>query len=99
MEGGGEEKGVKLEILTTPRRLRRAKVEGSDKQLLLTSWSHLLDSMATAVAGDSTVSSDIQQLRGLARVPIHLRTGVDYQQVLNDVVDQIKRIRNVIAKL
>ena len=76
MEGG--EEGVQLEILATPRRVRRAKVEGTDKQLMLTSWSHLLDSMATAVAGDSTVASDIQQLRGLAKyqdetafLPIH----------------------------
>ena len=214
---------MQLEILVTPRRIRRAKVESSDKQLLLTSWSHLLDGMSTAVTGDSTVSSDIQQLRGLATyqdetaflpihpdefglemprrirglnqliddavlahgvkqgwmstkglqaraqkegygryfsftdipgwlflgidyslwatsgdtplwlmmkkkvpvdngevpdktrypvkyegagvfsgcsmVPIHLRTGVEYQQVLTDVVDQIKRIRNVIAML
>lgn len=78
MEGGEEGKGVQLETLATPRRLRRAKVEGSDKQLLLTSWSHLLDSLTTAVAGDSTVASDIQQLRGLATyqdetafLPIH----------------------------
>ena len=75
---GDEEKGVELQILETPRRVRRAKVAGSDKQLLLTTWSHLLDSMANAIAGDSTVASDIQQLRGLATyqdetafLPIH----------------------------
>lgn len=218
---GGEEEGVRLAVLETPRRVRRARVEGTDKQLLLTSWSNLLESMATAV-GDSGVASDIRQLRGLAKhqdetaflpihpeefglalprrirglnqliddavlahgvkqgwmttkglqvraqregygryfsftdipgwlflgiefslwatsgdtplwlmmekevpvdteetlarteypvkyegsgvfsgyftVPIHLRTGVEYQQVLNGVVDQIRRIRNMIAK-
>ena len=79
MESGEEEEeGVQLEVLATPRRTRRAKVQGSDKQLVLTSWTHLLDTMATAVAGDSTVASDIKQLRGLARhqdeaafLPIH----------------------------
>lgn len=73
---GGEE-GVQLEILATPRRVRRAIVT-TDKHLMLTSWSHLLDSLSAAVAGDSAVASDIQQLRGLAKhqdetafLPIH----------------------------
>lgn len=76
MESGKE--SVQLELLGTPERTRRAKVEGTDKQLMLTSWARLLDSMATAVAGDSSVASDIQQLRGLAKhqderafLPIH----------------------------
>ena len=75
MEEG--EEGVQLEILATPRRVRRAKIT-TDKHLMLTSWSHLLDRMSTAVAGDSAVASDMQQLRGLAKhqdetafLPIH----------------------------
>ena len=78
MEGG--EKRVRLGDLKAPGRTRRAKVEGSDKQLMLTSWTLLLDSMATGVADDTTVASDIQQLRGLAKhqdeeafLPIHLQ--------------------------
>jgi len=75
---GGEEGVIQLEVLETRGRLRRAKVEGTDKRLMLASWSHLLDIMSAAVAGDSTVASDIQQLRGLAKhqdetafLPIH----------------------------
>ena len=78
MESG--EKRVRLSDLKSPGRTRRAKVEGSDKQLMLTSWTLLLDGMATAVADDTTVASDIQQLRGLAKhqdeeafLPIHLK--------------------------
>ena len=100
MEGG--EEGVQLEILTTAKRVRRAKVKGTDKQLMLISWSHLLDRMATAVAGDSTVASDIQQLRGLAQyqdestfLPIHPqefglalpRRIRGLHQLIDDIVD------------
>ena len=75
MERGQER--VRLEVLRTARRTRRAKVEGSYKQLMLTSWAQLLDRMATVV-GDSGVASDIHQIRGLAMhqderafLPIH----------------------------
>ena len=73
----GEDK-VKLEEVKAPRGARRAWVEGTDKQLVLTSWARLLNSLATAAAGDSEVVSDIRQLRGLAKhqderafLPIH----------------------------
>lgn len=65
MESG--EDRVKLDAVEAPRRTRRAKAEGTDKQLVLTSWAQLLDGMAAAAAGDSNVASDIQQLRGLAK--------------------------------
>jgi hypothetical protein len=58
---------VQLELIEAPERARRAKIVGSDKRLMLVSWTQLLDSMATAVADDTRVASDIQQLRGLAR--------------------------------
>lgn len=64
MESGKDK--VKLEAVEAPGRTRRAKVEGTEKQLVLTSWARLLDGLATATAGDSDVASDIHQLRGLA---------------------------------
>ena len=64
MESGKEP--VQLEAVETAGQIRRAKVAGSDKRLMLVSWTHLLDRMATAV-DDASVRSDIDQLRGLAR--------------------------------
>lgn len=72
------DKGIRLEIVETGDRTRRAGVVGSDKQLMLVSWALLLDALAVAASGDAEVSSDILQLRGLARredqeafLPIH----------------------------
>lgn len=64
MESGKEP--VQLEAVETAGQIRRAKVAGSDKRLMLVSWIHLLDRMATAV-DDTSVRSDIDQLLGLAR--------------------------------
>ena len=65
MESG--DGGVQLEPIESPERVRIARVAGSDKRLMLVSWDLLLDRMSEAVANDSPVASDIQQLRGLAR--------------------------------
>lgn len=67
LQSEGGRRSLQLETLRTPGSTRRAKVVGTDKRLMLTSWSHLLDSMSNAAAGDSAVASDIQQLRGLAK--------------------------------
>ena len=65
MESG--EGRVQLDPAKTAVAIRRAKVVGSDKGLMLVSWTHLLNRMAAAVANDASVKSDIQQLLGLAR--------------------------------
>ena len=54
-----------LEIVDSPSDVRRARVLGTQRHLILISWIRLLDSMA-ALAGDAGVESDIRQLRGLA---------------------------------
>ena len=48
-------------------RVHNAILSGTDKRLLLVSWLHLLDSMATRAVGELDVQADIQQLRGLAQ--------------------------------
>ena len=70
--------GVQLESMKTTDRIRRAKIAGSDRRVMLVSWDQLLGSMDAAVADDTGVACDIQQLRGLARymdeeafLPIH----------------------------
>lgn len=70
--------GIRLEIIETGDRTRRAAIAGSDKHLMLVSWTLLLDALAAAASGDAKVWSDILQLRGLAQredqeafLPIH----------------------------
>lgn len=74
----GSEGGVQLESMETTDRIQRAKIAGSDRRVMLVSWDQLLGSMDAAVADDTRVACDIQQLRGLARymdeeafLPIH----------------------------
>ncbi len=96
------DKGIRLEIIETGDRTRRAGIAGSDKQLMLVSWALLLDALAVAASGDAKVSSDILQLRGLARredqeafLPIHRdelapslpRRIRGLHRLINDVVD------------
>ena len=64
MESG--EESVQLELVETTDRIRRARTVGSDKRVMLVSWDQLLGSMTVAVADDTRVASDVQQLRGLA---------------------------------
>ena len=65
METG--EDGVQLESVETAEQIRKARIAGSDKRLMLVSWTLLLDHLAASVPSDSVVASDIQQLRGLCR--------------------------------
>ena len=65
METG--EDGVQLEGVETVEQMRRARIAGSDKRLMLVSWTLLLDRLAAAVPSDSLVAADIRQLRGLAQ--------------------------------
>lgn len=96
------EKGIRLEIIETGDRTRRAGIVGSDKQLMLVSWALLLDALAVAASGDAKVSSDILQLRGLAQrqdteafLPIHPvefahslpRRLLGLHRLIDDVVD------------
>ena len=95
------EKQSPLEVIDSPSGVRRAKVIGADRHVVLVSWTRLLDSMA-ALAGDASVQADIQQLRGLAQrqdaesfSPIHSedlspnfgRRVIGYNQLVDDVVD------------
>ena len=99
MESG--EGRVQLEAVETAGQIRRAKVAGSDKRLMLVSWTHLLEKLDEA-ADDASVKSDIRQLLGLARQqddeafrPVHPKElGIDLPRrirglnhLLDDVVD------------
>ena len=72
---------VQLAVQGDSDRIRRARIVGSEmKRLMLVSWDQLLNNMATAAAADARLTSDIEQLRGLARYqdeeafqPIHPR--------------------------
>ena len=66
METG--ENGVQLESVETVEQIYKARIAGSDKRLMLVSWTLLLDRLAAAVPSDSVVASDIQQLQGLCRL-------------------------------
>lgn len=65
METG--EDGIQLESVETAEQMRKARIAGSDKRLMLVSWTLLLDRLAAEVPSDSVVASDIQQLRGLCQ--------------------------------
>ncbi len=56
---------VSLESVQTLDRMWRARVEDSDKRVMLVSWDLLLERLAAVVSADSQVASDVQQLRGL----------------------------------
>ena len=60
------EAGKQLERVETSEQTRKARIAGSDKRLMLVSWALLLRHLADAIPGDSQISSDIRQLRGLA---------------------------------
>ena len=72
----GEERKV-LEHVRSSAALCGARVAGTNRGVMLTSWRQLLDGIA-AVVGDASVASDISQLRGLtehqdetAFLPVH----------------------------
>lgn len=64
METG--EKPVRLELVETRERIRRASA-GPDKQVVLVSWDLVLDHLAASVPSDSQTHSDLRQLRGFAQ--------------------------------
>lgn len=91
----------KLEPLASAPGSRRARLLGTELQLVLTSWIRMLDRM-DALAGNDGVKSDIRQLRGLAQVqdaqaflPIHseelnpslAHRIVWYRQLADDAID------------
>ena len=91
----------KLDPIASPSGGRRARLLGTELQLVLTSWIRLLDRM-DALAGDDIVKSDIRHLRGLAQVqdaqaflpirseelsPSLAHRVVWYRQLVNDVID------------
>ncbi len=61
------ESGARLGETALRDEIRRAQVVGSGKQLMMVSWTRLLDLLAVRGAGDIQAASDIQQLRSLAR--------------------------------
>ncbi|MDE0131927.1 MAG: hypothetical protein OXQ32_06665 [bacterium] len=64
MESG--KAGVQLMVLEPAEHARKATILDSKHRLMLVSWTRLLNRMATSVASDPTLTSDINQLRGLA---------------------------------
>ena len=90
-----------LEPLDSASGGRRAKLIGTELQLVLTSWVRMLDRMDALAASDN-VKSDIRQLRGLAQVqdaqaflpirseelnPSLAHRIVWYRQLADDVID------------
>ena len=61
------EGAVRLERIEAPQQVRKARVIGSDKRVMLVSWVLLLDRLAAAVPNDSLVASAIRQILGLAQ--------------------------------
>ena len=95
------EKDVNLELIHSPPGVHRARVIGQEIQVMMVSWSRLLDRMDAAV-GDESVKSDIRQLRGLVQgqdaeafLPLHSedlspslgRRLVWYRRLVLDVFD------------
>ncbi len=55
-----------LENIESAGAIRKAKVNGSNKRVMLTSWAHILDILHDATAAnDETTKAEIAQLRGL----------------------------------
>ena len=90
-----------LETLDSSPGVQRARMNGTERHVILVSWVRLLDRM-NALAGDDGVKSDIRQLHGLAQaqdaqafLPIHAEElGPDlglramwFRQLVDDVVD------------
>ena len=95
------EQQSRLEPIDSSQEVRRAKMVGAERHVMLVNWVQLLDRM-DALAGDDGVKSDIRQLRGLAQgqdaeafLPIHSeelspslgRRLVWYKQLVDDVID------------
>ena len=71
------EKQGGLELLDSSLGVQRARVNGTERQVMLVSWVRLIDRM-DQLTGDDGVKSDIRQLRGLVQgqdaqafLPIH----------------------------
>jgi hypothetical protein len=90
-----------LKSIESPAGYRRAKLNGTKLQLLLTSWNRLLDRMVEQASNDSS-KSDIHQLRGLTQSqdaeaflpirseelsPAFAHRAVWFAQLVDDVVD------------
>ena len=90
-----------LEPVHSSDRIPAAKVSGTDRQLMLVSWTRMLNNML-AVVEDSEIRADIMQLRGLAQrqdedafLPLRSEElGPDFARrmrgfvrLVNDVVD------------
>ena len=58
--------GIQLEPMNSPARVPTAMVSGTERYLMLVSWTNLLTSMSV-VAEDADVRAEIMQLRGLAQ--------------------------------
>ena len=61
------EYGLRLVGVERIGQMRRARIDGSDNRLELVSWTLLLDHLAAAVQGGTSVASDIHQLPSLAQ--------------------------------
>ena len=92
---------VNLEEIENAGWIRKARIVGLEKRLMLVSWDQLLRVLSNAVASDAYLTSDIEQLRGLARhqddeefQPIHVeefglampRRIRDLNRLIDDVV-------------
>ena len=91
---------VELELLETLDRIRKARITGSKKRVMLVSWTLLLDNLLAAVPSDSLTAQDIRQLRGFAQMqdaqaflPVHseeLAPSLPRRiRAINDLVDEV----------
>ena len=58
--------GIQLKSMTASNGVRSARVSGTEKYLMLASWTRVLNGML-AVAESSDIEADVRQLRGLAQ--------------------------------
>lgn len=96
-----ENESVSLEQIDLRQGIQRAKLPGTERHVMLVSWTLLLDRM-DAMTGDDGVRTDIRQLRGIAQaqdaqafLPIRSeelspslgRRVLWYNQIVDDVVE------------
>ena len=96
-----ESQSISLEGIYSRQGFQRAKLPGTERHVMLVSWTLLLDRM-DAMTGHDGIQSDIRQLRGLAQsqdaeafMPIRSeelspslgRRELWYNQIVDDVVE------------
>ena len=97
---GNENGGPTLIATSTGDRTRKARIVGTNKRVMMVSWSSLLDRLATAVPVDSVTAQNIRQLLGFVQrqddeafLPIDMNELAPALprrvRALNDLIDEV----------